>query len=264
MPSHSEHQLLAPLAVILPCALLCMLVLAGCSSSASSSTSATGTTGPTATATLSPTATTIPPTATVVPPTATPGPFSGAPSFSDSLTDSNANLWDTVSDPGQASCQLNNTGYHLVIYPSYGVTCFMRATTFGNFAFQVDLKFMQGSTTDHGGIVFRSNGDQNNISGYDLYMRADGHYILAACQADNCGTVLLSGTAGAFHGGLNVTNTLGVVARGGKLSVYVNGQFVDDTNDTGFVSGYLGLANTPNNGNTQSEVVYTNAKGWTF
>jgi hypothetical protein len=173
------------------------------------------------------------------------------------------NQWDILSSPSQALCQLDGTGYHLVIYPYYGVECFTRATTFGNFAFQVHMTFTQGSTTDWGGIVFRSNGNRSTVDGYDYGMRADGRYTLARCQPGNCSIVLLSGTASAFHSGLNMSNLLGVVAHGSAISLYVNGQLVGSVKDSSFTSGYLGLQSSPNNGNTQSEVTYTDAEAWT-
>jgi hypothetical protein len=238
---------------------LSALLLAACSSSASTSSS-------TSIGQTSATATTAPPTATATlpPPTATrvPGPFDGTPAFVDSLTGAGANQWDVVSDPNQASCQFGGDGYHIVIYPAYGITCFSRAATFGDFAFRVTMKFVKGTTTDHGGIVFRSNGGMTNVSGYDLYMRADGRYTLATCSSDNCGSVLMQGTAGNFHPGLNVSNTLAVVAKGGKLSLYVNGHFIQSVTNAAFSNGYLGLQNTPNNGSTLSEVVYANAEAW--
>ena len=236
---------------------LCVsLSVVACASSAS--TSSTGATTSVTAAPPSPTATSFPPTATPVP-----GPFSGIPAFTDALTTGNVNQWDILSRPGQAQCQLDSSGYHLIIYPNYGVECFTRAATFGNFAFQVRMTFTQGSTTDWGGIVFRSNGDRSNVDGYDYSMRADGRYNLARCQPSNCSIVLLSGTASAFHGDLHVSNLLGVVAHGGAISLYVNGQLVGRVTDSSFTSGYLGLQNSPNNGNTQSEVIYTDAEAWT-
>jgi hypothetical protein len=183
--------------------------------------------------------------------------------FDDPLTGTSVNQWDELSDAGQALCHLDATGYHVVIYPNFGVNCYTRAATFGNFAFQVRMTFTQGTTTDHAGIVFRTNGQQG-ANGYDYYMRADGRYTLARCQPNNCSVVLASGTASGFHGGLHVSNTIAVVAHGGTIALYANGQLLHSVTDSGFTSGYLGVQNTPNNGNTQSEVVYTNAKAWTL
>jgi len=234
--------------------------LAACSSSASSSTSVTVTVGPTATATAA-----LPPTATSVPPTATPNPnpYGGTLVFTDPMTGSNAGHWDELSDPGQAMCHMDSSGYHVTIYPNFGVNCYSRLQSFGDFAFQVRMTFAQGTTTDHGGIVFRTNGQQG-ANGYDYYMRADGRYTFARCQPSNCSVVLASGTASGFHSGLHVTNTIAVVAHGSTLSIYADGHLLHTVTDSGFTSGILGVQNTPNNGNTQSEVVYTDAKAWTL
>jgi hypothetical protein len=178
------------------------------------------------------------------------------------MTGSNTGHWDELADPGQALCHMDATGYHVTIYPNFGVICFSRLQSFGNFAFQVRMTFTKGTSTDHGGIVFRTNGQQG-ANGYDYYMRADGRYTLARCQPSNCSVVLASGTASGFKSGLHVTNTIAVVARGSKLAIYADGHLLRTVTDAGFASGILGVQNTPNNGNTQSEVVYTDAKAWT-
>jgi hypothetical protein len=226
------------------------LSLAACSSSQDSSTAATYTVAPTAT--LSPFS-----------PTATPGPFSGRSTFADPLTGGNVNQWDILANPGQTSCQLDRSGYHLTIAPSFGIACFTRLQTFGDFAFQVDMTFNQGNTYDHGGIVFRSNGVYYNLSGYELTVRPDGHFVLTQCVANNCSAELNNWNDRSFHSGLHVTNTLGVVARSGTLWVYVNGDPITNVTAEGFApgyfSGYIGLLLT---GNAQSEVTYTNAVAW--
>jgi hypothetical protein len=234
------------------------LSLAACSSTASSQITATDTVGPTATATAA-----LPPTATSVPPTATPNPnpYGGTLVFTDSMTGSNAGNWDELSDPGQATCHRDSTGYHVTIYPNYGINCYSRLQSFGNFAFLVHMTFLQGSTTDHGGIVFRTNGQQG-ANGYDYYMRADGHYTLARCQPSNCSDVLASGIASGFQTGLQVTNTIAVVAQGSTISIYADGHLLRTMIDSAFTSGILGVQNTPNNGNTRSEVVYTDVQAW--
>ena len=226
--------------------------LAACSTTASSSAPASNTVGPIATATA-----TVPPTATSVPPTATPNPnpYGGTLVFTDPMTGSNIGNWDETSNPGQAVCHMDSAGYHVTIYPNYGVNCYSRRQFFGNFAFQVHMTFARGSTTDHGGIVFRTNGLQG-ANGYDYYMRADGRYTLARCQPSDCSVVLASGTASSFKIGLHVTNTIAVVAHGSTISIYADGHLLHTVIDSGFTSGILGVQNTPNNGNTQSEVVY--------
>jgi hypothetical protein len=156
---------------------------------------------------------------------------------------------------------MDSAGYHVTIYPNYGVICYSRLQSFGNFAFQVRMTFAQGTSTDHGGIVFRTNGQQG-ANGYDYYMRADGRYTLARCQPSDCSVVLASGIASSFKSGLHVTNTIAVVAHGSRLSIYADGHLLQTVIDSGFTSGSLGVQNTPNNGNTQSQVVYTDAKAW--
>lgn len=238
MPTPRSPRPLSRLLIVAACL---ALSLAACSSSATSSTAATAS----------------------VAPTATPEPFSGRSTFADLLTGGNVNQWDILANPGQGSCQLDRSGYHLTIAPSFGITCFTRLQTFGDFAFQVDMTFNQGNTYDHGGIVFRSNGVYYNLSGYEITVRPDGHFTLTKCVANNCSAELNTWNDRSFHSGLNATNTLGVVARIGTLWVYLNGEPVTNVTSEGFVpgyfSGYIGLLLT---GNVQSEVTYTNAVAW--
>lgn len=249
MPTPRSPRPLSRLLIVAACL---ALSLAACSSPATNSTAAT--------ASVAPTATPKP-----FSPTATPGPFSGRATFADSLTGRNVNQWDILANPGQASCQLDSSNYHLTIAPSFGIGCFMRLQTFGDFAFQVDMTFNHGNTYTHGGIVFRSNGVYNNLSGYEITVRPDGHFVVTECVANTCSTNMLTLNDGSFHHGLNVTSTLGVVARSDNLTVYVDREPLFGINPEGFVpgyfSGYIGLLLT---GNTQSEVTYTDAVAWTL
>src|SRR6185437_13781686 len=123
----------------------CLAVsLAACSPSVGGSTSGTDSVDTTGTATA-----TLPPTATTVPPTATPNPnpYGGTLVFTDPMTGSDAGHWDELSDPSQALCHMDSTGYHVTIYPNFGVNCYSRLQSFGDFAFQVRMIFAHGSTS---------------------------------------------------------------------------------------------------------------------
>ena len=47
-------------------------------------------------------------------------------------------------------------------------------------------------------------------------------------------------SASAINTGSNQTNRLGVLAQGGKISLYANGSLVDEINDTTYTNGYFG------------------------
>src|SRR5215467_6090157 len=127
MPSSRSLRSLGQVLVLVACLAVSM---AACSSTASSSTSVTNTVGPAATATA-----TLPPTATSVPPTATPNPnpYGGTLVFTDPMTGSNAGHWDEISNPSQAICHMDSVGYHVTIYPNYGINCYSRLQSLGNF-----------------------------------------------------------------------------------------------------------------------------------
>ena len=71
---------------------------------------------------------------------------------------------------------------------------------------------------------------------------------------------LLSGTASSFKTGLNTQNTITVVAQGGTLYFYINGQYVASASNNAFPSGLIGVFAESNTNPT--DVAFNNAKVW--
>jgi eukaryotic-like serine/threonine-protein kinase len=73
---------------------------------------------------------------------------------------------------------------------------------------------------------------------------------------------LKTGYSTAIKTGLNQTNIVAVVAYNDFFYVYINGKFITSLEDKTFNRGSIGAA--ASSANTPAEVVFRNAKVWTF
>ena len=73
-------------------------------------------------------------------------------------------------------------------------------------------------------------------------MTCGGQYNLFARDFNNnTDTELIAlKTGSGINTGSNQVNRLGVLAQGGKISLYVNGALVDEINDSTYSTGYFG------------------------
>lgn len=89
------------------------------------------------------------------------------------------------------------------------------------------------------GMIFRSDGTVSN--GYDFYAESDGSVYLYK-RVNGSGTVLYSNTLSSFWNvGLDVWNTVSIVAKGDLIEIYINGNLEASVNDSTFGVGYIGL-----------------------
>ena len=186
---------------------------------------------------------------------------SGNPTLNDSLSAPSNNNWDQLAasnSTASGSCAYTGGAYHSTM-PTKGFfqPCYAQAPTFSNFAYQVDMAITQG---DEGGILFRA--DPTNSKFYRFYISQSGAYDLFL-YIDNQGTHaknLLSNSTTLFKQGLNQTNTITVVARGGAIYFFINGQYLDSVNDSTFASGKIGVFGESNTNST--DVAFSNARVW--
>ncbi|HXX77210.1 MAG TPA: hypothetical protein VEI53_01865, partial [Ktedonobacteraceae bacterium] len=73
---------------------------------------------------------------------------------------------------------------------------------------------------------------------------------------------LAGGSSAAIVTGLNQTNTLGIVAQGSTLTIYVNKQKVTSVTDSSFTHGQIAVFADATNQPT--EVAFSNAKVWSY
>lgn len=186
---------------------------------------------------------------------------SSNPTLNDSLIAPSNNNWDQLpasNSTASGSCGYTGGAYHSNM-PTKGFfqPCYAQAPMFSNFAYQVDMTITQG---DEGGILFRA--DPTNSKFYLFRISQSGAYDLFL-YIDNQGTHaknLLSNSTTLFKRGLNQTNTIAVVARGGAIYFFINGQYLDNVNNSTFASGKIGVFAESNTNST--DVAFSNAHVW--
>ena len=220
--------------------------------------------------------TTAIPTAMAITDTTNPyPPHSGTFVMNETLANNNYG-WQESTTPIGGACRFVEGGYqdyNPIIDPN---PCFAYNTNFANFTYQIDMKFTSiGQLHSGGGIIFRGNSTTGKYYFFEIYN--SGKYSLQVCNAGDC-TLQLAGYKSdnqalkAFHPGLNVPNTLAVVAIGTKFDLYVNNQFIKevvDPNNT-YTTGMIGVLTTGGNDNnlrtaatsTPGQVLFSNAKMW--
>jgi len=186
---------------------------------------------------------------------------SGTPKLNDPLSAASSNNWDQLASSNSnvgGSCAYTGGAYHSNIPKSgYFQPCYAEAQTFNDFAFQVQMTITQG---DEGGILFRA--DPTNSKFYLFRISQSGAYDLFL-YVDNQGTHaknLLSGSSSLIKQGQNQTNTVAVVARGGNIYFYINGQYLDGASNNTLTSGKVGVFGESNTNST--DVAFSNAKVW--
>jgi len=145
---------------------------------------------------------------------------------------------------------ISNGAYHY---------CAARQTNFVNFAYEVELTINSG---DCGGIIFRA--DFSNFNYYYFSICQNGSYQLLVFKGQQNDTTLRQGSLNpAITTGLGQSNLIAVVANGNALNLYVNKQQIESITDTTYSQGQVGVL-VGNDVSNPTEVVFTNAKVWTF
>jgi hypothetical protein len=186
----------------------------------------------------------------------------GNPTLNDPLSSQDGNNWDVSNSNGQGNCKFSGNAYHATAQQTnYFYACFAAAPKFSNFVYQVQMTIMQG---DYGGIIFRADGATSKY--YYLRIGKNGAYDLTASH-DTSFThdqLLKSGNAPSMiKMGLNQTNLVAVVAKGGNLYLYVNQKYLAQVSDNTYSTGQIGVFG----GNFESksaDVAFTNAQVWTI
>jgi hypothetical protein len=186
-------------------------------------------------------------------------PFSSTLVLNDPLTDDShvgQYGWDE-----NTSCSFSAGSYHaLEATAQHFHLCVANTPTYTNFTFEVQMAIKSGGVTAQGGVLFRA--DTNNDRFYVLFLDPQGNYELDI-QANQSGSntrTLRSGQVSGYATGLFQVHTIGVVARGTQMLVYIDQKQVTEVTDTTYTSGQIGLISSY--GSSSTEVVYNNAKTW--
>ncbi len=186
-------------------------------------------------------------------------PFSTNLVLNDPLTDSsNATKygWDQAS-----ACSFTNGAYQVTeSQVNFIQPCTATNTNFANFTYEIQMTIKSGGTGAEGGVMFRA--DMNKDQLYIFHLGTDGSYTLEV-RANSSGAssrTLKSGTISGFATGFNQVHTIGVVANGPQISVYVDQSQVTQTSDPTYSSGTIGVIS--DYGSSTTVVAYNNAKVW--
>jgi hypothetical protein len=178
-------------------------------------------------------------------------PFSANLKLSDPLTDNSKGYqWDNNDN-----CKFEGNAYHDIDSQTNTFSpCLAVKTDFSDFTFEVEMSISKGEA---GGLIFRGNEAKTQY--YRAAIFSDGTYGIYI-YVDNTATnarMLKSGNIGQT---LNATNTIGVVARGSTITLYVNQTEVTSVTDSTYTHGQIGFS--ADDSTASADVVYTNAKVW--
>lgn len=118
-------------------------------------------------------------------------------------------------------------------------SCFAEFRSFSDFAFRVNMRIQtntSGFLAYSGGVVFRACGN----SFYCFRIYPNGNYTLEVYSNGSSVNKLTSGFSPAINQG-SQTNTLGVVARGSNITLFVNGTQIAQVSDSTYSQGVIGV-----------------------
>lgn len=163
--------------------------------------------------------------------------------------------WDTGDQ-----CKFNNGAYEVTAPTNYIQLCSGENTNFSNFTFEVQMAVKTGGANAEGGVIFRADANSGKI--YILFLGTDGYYELdTRANSSGASTIKLrSGQVSNFATGNFQVHTIGVVANGSQLSVYIDQNQVAQTTSTTYTIGQIGFISSYDAQSTT--VAYTNAKVW--
>jgi len=116
----------------------------------------------------------------------------------------------------------------------------LRDPQFDDFILEVDVRQLDGTPDSSHGILFRMQGTD---AFYRFAITGTGFFIVERRDADGSWHRLMRDWAesSAINQGLNVINQMRVEAVGSRLSVYVNGQLLQQLADTQYSRGTIAL-----------------------
>lgn len=158
-------------------------------------------------------------------------------------------------------CSFANAAYHITADNSGALICNPEAPalTLSDVAFEVKVTIIKGSEA---GVVVRF--DQVKGLGYLFSIDTNGNYTISTANfvttdASQRYTVLRHGSNGRIKQGLNQTNLVAIVANKSSISVYVNGSFIDTTQDASLANGQIGIYGSSDGG---MDIAASDARAW--
>ena len=137
-------------------------------------------------------------------------------------------------------CSFSRQGYHVQVYPPYSAAwCYSGQEQFSDAKITVQAALLRGNIY---GLILRLNPAAPSF--YALEVNNHGQYRFVRAQGSNPlnWLTLIDWTpSNSIQGGYGHLNTFIVLARGSKLSFYINKVFANSFSDTTYTSGFIGL-----------------------
>lgn len=178
---------------------------------------------------------------------------SGTPVINDPLTSSAGDTWYQYGTQTNG-CYYSGGAYHLRLAQQGSYYCIAYGSWFHDLAFQVQVTVLKG---DAAGIIFHFSGG----NGYLFGISRTGGYGLFLVKTDST-PELTTGVSMAINTGLGQSNLLTVIARRGKIYMFVNRQPVAHLSDSTYSSGQVALYGQGSNNST--DVAFNNVEVWSL
>lgn len=190
-------------------------------------------------------------------------PFSNHLALSDPMTDNSHAAQEGWTEDG-TNCFFANGTYHTVVpRSSSGKACWAPYTTFTNFTYQVQMVFKQGGNDAIGGLIFRAHIGTGQY--YYLLLHSQGRYAFRMSTGYHSPTQLIQrNRIPSFVSNPDQPHTLGIVARGNHISLYVDQRRMTEFTDSHYTNGEIGVLALTNKAGNAVEVDYSNLKVWTL
>jgi hypothetical protein len=166
----------------------------------------------------------------------------GDPTVTDTF-DSSSN-WPTYSDDHVGFSIGDGVLHMTAANPDFYDGWTLTTPALANFYIEIQGQFVNScAERDHYGIVARGACTGGNCTGYLLSLTCDGRYRLSIWDGtQNQRTDLTPWTdSSAIKAGPGQTNVLGFMGDGDKLSLYANGQLLQEVTDSTLDNGLFGL-----------------------
>ncbi len=179
----------------------------------------------------------------------------------DPLTDNTkGSYWNVTNPDERGSCRFSPGGYQVISSSPQNIrSCFARAYSFSDVAFEVTMQIITGS---EGGIALYGN--QGNL--YVFNVHQNGYFTLAFYTTNSSNGPSrrpLADNPLPVSVDLSQPNRIAIIIQNGSLSLYINGEPVEQHSwPTVLHSEWIGLTAGTSSLENSAEVTYSDAKIW--
>jgi hypothetical protein len=161
----------------------------------------------------------------------------GSPSYSNPMNSGSAFGLDAAGyDDGFIRIVMSDGSMVLTSYPTTGWRGWrLTDKNLSNFYMEGTFITQTCSGKDQYGLVFRSL-DYSNGEGYYFGVTCDGKYSLVLSDGNRYRTLIDWTSSEKIVSGSNQTNRLGVLADGPSIDLFINGEKVNNTNDSAYLA----------------------------